>query len=261
MDPCSRPGCRRLPTFLAALGLTLLIALGTRARLPGAAEPVVCNANMNIDLTTPHNFLIPPESYTVTATMTSGNISGGTASINKFRFELDCDPDNQLFIGCSNTGNSPAEVNYDGDTHISAGTTCVDSGLNQLFVISNVPAGGSATNQIVFTFVNDLVNKVPTPLHLAENDTTGCTVTFQVSALAHDDNLAPGTVDRLEHVLGFDAVLADATCSNGGVSGSSQTGFINLCPVCDDNNACTTDVCNQSTGVCSNTPITCNDNN
>src|SRR5438093_9714926 len=216
MDPCSRPGCRRLPTFLAALGLTLLIALGTRARLPGAAEPVVCNANTAIDLTTPHNVLIPPESYTVTATITTGNISGGTASINKFRFEIDCDPDNQLFIGCPNTGNSPAEVNYDGDTHISTGTTCIDAGSNQLHAVSNVPAGGSTTNEIVFTFVNSL--NVPTPLHLAENDTTGCTVTFQATSLAHDDS-APagtGTVNRIEHVLGFDATVADATCSNGG---------------------------------------------
>src|SRR5207247_38644 len=65
----------------------------------------------------------------------------------------------------------------------------------------------------------------------------------------------------LQNGLGFDATVADATCSNGGVSGSSQTGFIFLCPVCDDNNACTTDVCDQGTGVCSNTPITCNDNN
>src|SRR6266446_7095456 len=205
MGTRSRPGCSRLPTFLATLGLTLLVALGITAALPGAAEAVVCNANMAIDLTTPHNFLIPPESYTVTATITTGSISGGTADINKFRFELDCDPDNQLFIGCSNTGNSPAEVNYDGDTHISPSTTCVDQAGNQLFVISNVPAGGSTTNQIVFTFVNSLVTKVPTPVHLAENDTTGCTVTFQVSALAHDDNLPPGTVNRLEHVLGFDA--------------------------------------------------------
>src|SRR2546426_4308445 len=171
MDPCSRPGCRRPPPFLAARGLPPLVARGIPAALPGAAKAVVCNANMNIDLTTPHNFLIPPESYTVTATMTSGNISGGTASINKFRFELDCDPDNQLFIGCSNTGNSPAEVNYDGDTHISPSTTCVDASGNQLHAVSNVPAGGSATNEIVFTFVNSLVTKVPTPLHLAENDT------------------------------------------------------------------------------------------
>src|SRR5213593_2661396 len=166
MGTRSRPGCSRLPTFLAVLGLTLLVALGVTAALPGAAEAVVCNANMAIDLTTPHNFLIPPESYTVTATITTGSISGGTADINKFRFELDCDPDNQLFIGCTNAGNSPAEVSYDGDSHITveaaAGLTgCVSSSGSQLFVISNVPAGGSGPpNEIVFTFVNDLVNKV-----------------------------------------------------------------------------------------------------
>src|SRR6266567_6165915 len=194
---------RLVPTFLAVLGLTLLVALGMTVALPGAAEAVVCNTNMNIDLTTPHNFLLPQDSYIVTANITTGNISGGTANINKFRFQLDCDPDNQLFLGCTNTGNSPAEVNYDGDTHLAPSTTCVDTNGSQLFVISNVPAGGSATNQIVFTFVNDLVNKVPTPVHLAQNNTTGCTVTFQATVLAHDDDIAPGTVNRLEQILGF----------------------------------------------------------
>ena len=154
MAPCSRPGRGRLPnircrptrvgpTVLAALGLTLLIALGMTAALPGAAEAVVCNVNSNIDLTTAHNFLIPPESYTVTAQVTTGNISGGTADIHRFRFELDCDPDNQLFIGCSNTGNSPAEVNYDGDSLIAPGTTCKDTNGNQLFVNRGLGFGRS----------------------------------------------------------------------------------------------------------------------
>jgi len=208
------------------------------AALPGAAEAVVCGIASNSELTTQHNFLLPPESYTVAATIISGNISGGTVDVNRFRFELDCDPDNQLLIGCSNTGNSPAEVNYDGDTHISPSTTCVDSVGNQLFVISNVPAGGSATNQIVFTFVNDFFNKVPTPLHLVDFDSTGCSVRFQVTVLAHDDNLAPGTVDRIEHVLGFDASQGDAVCSTKGVSHSAHSKFIHLCPACDVHGLC-----------------------
>jgi len=238
MGTRSRPGCSRLPTFLATLGLTLLVALGISAALPGAAEAVVCNANMAIDLTTPHNFLIPPESYPVTAQMTTQDISGGTADINRFRFQLDCDPDNQLFIGCNNTGNSPAEVNYDGDIHIATSITCLDQGGNHLSVISNVPAGGSAINQIVFTFVNSI--KVPTPLFLFENESTGagCDVVFQVTVLAHDDNLAPGTVDRIEHVLGFDASQSDAVCSTGGVSHSAHSKFIHLCPACDVHGLC-----------------------
>src|SRR6266496_3113656 len=86
-----------VPSFLAALGLALLIALGMTAALPGAAEAVVCGININIELTTQHNFLLPPESYTVTAQITSGATSGGTVDVNRFRFELDCDPDNQVF--------------------------------------------------------------------------------------------------------------------------------------------------------------------
>src|SRR5881296_509397 len=97
-----------VPSFLAGLGLALLTALAMTAALPGAAEAVVCGIAINIELTTQHNFLLPPESYTVAATIISGNISGGTVDVNRFRFELDCDPDNQLLIGCSNTGNSPA---------------------------------------------------------------------------------------------------------------------------------------------------------
>ncbi len=50
--------------------------------------------------------------------------------------------------------------------------------------------------------MNDLANKTPTPLHLGEKDSLGRAVSFQVTALAHDDGATP---NRYEEVLGFSA--------------------------------------------------------
>jgi len=169
------------------------MAWAVTAVLPTRAEAqAVCNAQLGLSYTAAHAVLLPPESVTVNAQLTTGTITGGVggnfADLNRVRFQLDCDPANGLFVGCPNVapGN---EVSYDGDTHISVSGTCVDQNGNPVTMKSSLPGGGSGSvnNQVVFTFFNQ-AGTIPTPVRLAANDSTGCTFSFQITVLSHDDD-------------------------------------------------------------------------
>ncbi len=209
----------------------------------------VCNGALNI-LVTQGAFLAPGDQATIQIDLGSGPINGGAANtirLDRVRYDLDCDADNALGIPCTDQGDI---MNYLGDaTILSSGTVC-----GALTWTSNVPGGGSATNEIVFTPSSPITFAANTPA-----DGSACALTFKVKL----DNLeatsgatADSTPTQVEVVAGFSTVLpADTTCDNGGHSGVSQTGFIDICPTCTGD-ACTTSVCNTTTGQCDTTPLT-----
>jgi hypothetical protein len=68
------------------------------------------------------------------------------------------------------------------------------------------------------------------------------------------------TPTRIEQVVGYRAATQDLRCDNGLSSSGSQSGSIDTCPPCSDQNACTTDTCNRDTGQCEfGTPKVCNE--
>jgi hypothetical protein len=169
----------------------------------------------------------------------------------RIRYELDCNANFALGVPCTDQGDIMA---YVGDASIlSTGTAC-----NTLTWTSNVPAGGSATNEIIFT--------PSAPIVLPANtfpDGAVCALSFQVKL----DNLEPTsggnsdpTPTEVEVVAGYSLVGHDAVCDNGGQTGASTSGFIEICPACTGDN-CDTSTCNTTTGACDLTPINCDDNN
>src|SRR5439155_1393016 len=86
-----------------------------------------------------------------------------------------------------------------------------------------------------------------------------CTLEFDITRVG---NSADSTPNLAEEVTGYNSSQNDGQCNNGLASSNAQSGSIPLCPACDDQNACTTESCNNSTGQCETTStVTCNDNN
>src|SRR5207249_224708 len=148
------------------------------------------------------SFLLPPEQLTVNALLTTGSITTDTpgigpfADIKRFRFMLECD--GASFIGCPETG---AEVSFGGG--IVVGATCVDASAAALEVQSSVVA-----NEVTFTFGHTVSSVfTPTALRLAPGNTTGCTVSFNITVQSHDTDATPNII---EQDLGYDQVAGDA---------------------------------------------------
>ena len=261
---------RRL--WLLAAALPAVGGFGSRAHAAG-----VCNDALNIDVSQ-SAFLATGDRATITINIGSGTITGGTANtitISRLRYELDCNANVALGVPCADQGDI---MSYAGDSSIvSSGTTC-----GSLSWTSNLAAGGTVPNEIVFTPSKPIVFPTNTPA-----DGAACALAFTVKL----DDTEPtsgansdGTPTEVEVVAGFSTTNHDTACDNGGQSGVSQSGFVSTCPtctgdhcntsacntttgecvlapiVCNDNSACTTDTCDPATG-CVFTPITCNDNN
>jgi hypothetical protein len=211
------------------------------AILPTAAHAAnTCNAFIAIDYASSQVFSDVGDTLMVTLTVGAGSVGGGTqATINRVRFELDCDAGSPLGLGCLDDG---PIITYLGDGSIT--TDCPRA-------FSTGHAAGTAPNQIVFT--------PATPFDIPANNPSFCSITFGIAVAALSDDITPG---KAEEVAGYSAANADVRCDNNLSSAGSQSGSIPLCPDCDDSNECTQDVCNRDTGVCSNTNVVfCDDNN
>jgi hypothetical protein len=222
--------------------------------LPTGARAQTCNALLSIGVA-PGGQTDFGDVRTITLTMGAGGIIGGTQlTINAVRYDLDCDDDSPLTIPCDDQGDI---FNYQSDGSIvsncgtcdagdlNAGEACSPAGpgggcdllingdnLGTCVAVtwtSNVPAGGSVINEIVFTPSAPLVNDA--------NNFPICDLSFDVQ------------LDNLELYVGPDsdsdpmntAVVAgfasgDAVCDNSLESTPSEVAFIPLAPlpVCGD---------------------------
>jgi hypothetical protein len=215
-------------------GLRQVLTVAAMAALLPAmawAQALTCNGIVTIDYTIGNNFSVPGDVLRVRLTLGTASITGGTAlGIARLRFNLDCDSNDPLGLPCTDEG---LFVEYEGDATIT--NTC-----GKTFT-SNVPAGGSATNGIVFT--PDTAIVIPANQAVPPGF---CIVEFDVKVLA-----APSvdlTPNFIEEVGGYTAL--DAACNNGVLaSGGQQSSAIPLCPSCPGTQ-CTTNACNQVTGQC-----------
>jgi hypothetical protein len=206
------------------------------AILPTAVHAAnTCNAFIAISYSSTQNYHDVGDSLQVTLTVGAGLIRGGTkATINRVRFELDCDSGSPLGLNCADDG---AIIRYLGDSTIT--TSCPGA-----FTTSH--ADTTAPNQIVFT--------PDTPFDILANNPTFCDINFGVQVVGLSDDPSPG---KAEEVTGYSAAQVDVLCDNNLSSAGSQSGSILLCPDCDDDDVCTTDSCDRELGTCSNSDVPC----
>jgi len=189
-----------------------------------------CNGNVSFAYITAQPYQLPGDIVRVGLTLSTGTIQGGTnMTINRLRFQLDCDSNFALGIPCTDDG---AVVEYQGDGTIT--TTC-PTVFTSGHAVSDVP------NQVVFT---------ATPAVVLPANNAGCTIEFDVKVLGASNDATPTMV---EQVGGYSVPNTDAQCNNGLISGASQSGSFSLCPTCDDS-ACAAFVCDQQTGQCVHDP-------
>ena len=136
----------------------------------------------------------------------TGSIQNGTKLIiHSFQFNLDCNANDPLTPPCTDEG---PLVEYEGDAAIT--TTCAGTTWT-----TNVPGGGSAVNQIIFTASPQLEipPNVSTPPGL-------CSVDFKVKVLGVSTDKTP---NEIEELVGYDI----GNCDNGVLlSGGFQTSSI-----------------------------------
>ncbi|TMA50288.1 MAG: hypothetical protein E6J83_00555, partial [Deltaproteobacteria bacterium] len=116
------------------------VVLGLLAGAPSIAAAKTCNGLLTIDYVMGPNFPRPGDVVRVRLTLGTGSIQGGTKlTVNRLRFDLDCDSNFTLGIPCTDEG---AIVEYEGDPTITS--TC---GVTW----SSGHAVGSSPNEVVFT--------------------------------------------------------------------------------------------------------------
>jgi hypothetical protein len=252
--------------------MTHRLLLGTAvfaALLPAAAVAQDCNALLSVAVN-PAAPAAVNDIRTVTLTMGAGGIVGGTQlTLSQIRYDLDCDADFPVTIPCVDQGDI---FNYEGDVTITttcgtcaggdlnAGDSCAPAGpgggcdallggdnLGTCVAVtwtSNVPAGGNATNEIVFT--------PSTPIVIDANTFPYCEIAFDVAL----DNLQPTmgaasdpTTSVIEVVAGFSG--GDATCDNALTDDLSEPAFITLAPAptCGDGNVDPGETCDPPASI------------
>ncbi len=209
-----------------------LIAVALALALPAHvfAQANTCNGIVTIDYVTGFNFAVPGDILRVRLTLGTASINGGTQlTIQRLRFDLDCDSNSPLGLPCTDEG---LMVEYEGDGTIT--NTC---GKN--FTTGHAVSG--APNEVVFT--------PDTPIVIPANQAAPpgfCNIEFDVKVLAAPS--IDATPNNIEEVGGYR--LLDAMCNNGVLaSGGSQSSSIPLCPMCTGTE-CATSACNQDTGQC-----------
>src|SRR5206468_2809564 len=155
--------------------------------------------------------------------------------VNRLRFDLDCDSNFTLGIPCTDEG---MKVEYEGDSTIT--TTCGVTWATG-HGVSDTP------NEVVFT------PSSPVMIPASQTIPPGfCALEFDVKVLARSTD---GTPNEIEETTGYLASQNDARCDNNLTSTGQQSSSIPLCPDCNDNIECSQDMCDQSTGMCSHTPV------
>src|SRR5439155_303392 len=93
-----------------------------------------------------------------------------------------------------------------------------------------------------------------------------CNGLITIDYVAGPDFALPGDVVRVKLTLGTGSIQGgtklnvnrlrfDLDCDNNFTSTGQQSSSIPLCPDCNDNIECSQDMCDQSTGMCSHTPV------
>ncbi len=182
---------RRSRRTLSALGsLAVLIGgIGLSTRANAAS----CNAFVAIGVSPPGTVAVGG-TKTITITMSTDGIDTGThVTVNRVKYDLDCDANFALGIPCTDQGDV---FSYVGDGSIT--TTC-GGGITWS---SNIPGGGSTPNQVVLT---------PSPALQIPTNSAGCSVSFDVM-LDSPGNDTDGTPLQTEVVAGWQTSTNDAVC-------------------------------------------------
>jgi hypothetical protein len=244
--------CRSFHSIVKGLGVLAVVAVigfglatpaNARLRAITATEKLLfantCNGNSELSYPTAPNFASIGDTIRVTLSLGAGGIDGGTTlSISRVRFNLDCNNSN-LGINCADDG---GVISY----QANLSTTCASA-----FVADHV-AGDTLPNQVVFT--------PTTAIAIPANTPSFCTLSFDVRIETTSND---GTPNVIEEVSGFDASLGDGVCNTAPplAAGNTNSGSITLCPVCDDGNQCNgPEICDPQFGCQPGAPFVCNDN-
>src|SRR5438093_1779554 len=236
-------------------GLAGVVLIGGHARDAGAAS--VCNAALDSLFLSGPNFVVPGDATRDTVrlqlTLGAGTITGAPVppgpqlTLHRLRFDLDCS------TGALPCGDQGDVVSYGGDSTVT--TDC--PGVSWT---TNVPGGGSATNEIVFT--------PSTPITIAGGVTNFCHLEFDLIVVNPEPTSgaqSDATPLVIEEVVGFVQAAAfangDATCNNNLQAGNQGSTAIPQCPVPCAGDECTDRVCpddttNPNAGTCVGTPKT-----
>ena len=226
---------RALPTHLGVPLLLLGLAVGLTAALPTAVEAVnTCNTFAAIDYTAGPNFGLQGDTYRVKLSLFTGSITGGTkVNVTRVRFNLDCTDATAGTLNCTDLG---AIISYSGDATIT--TDC--------------PTGWTTANAANSTSPNQVVLTAGTPFDIPANTGTPavpfCELEFDVKIA----NLPSPAQAAVAQTAGFDQTQSDGSCDNTPTplkATGTQSGSINLCPTCTDEE-CNTVTCDQSAGTC-----------
>jgi hypothetical protein len=215
------------------LSVLSVVIVGTSLAPRAATAANTCNAFLSIDYPSGPTFAQPGDIYRVGLEIGTGSINGGTQmQINRVRFQLDCNSGSALGTPCTDDG---ALIEYQGDGTIT--TTCPSTVFSTGHPVSTNP------NEVLFT--------PNAPILIPANTPSFCRVEFDIKVLSITD--PDPTPAKIEEVAGYLASTLDAVCDNNLQSASSQSGSIDLCPMCTDTE-CSTSTCNPDTGMCELTP-------
>jgi hypothetical protein len=174
-----------------------------------ANAQVTCGAFIAIGISPP-GIVDVGGTKTITLDVGAGAIQGGLqVTINRLKYDLDCDADFALGLPCTDQG---AVFAYAGDATII--TTCLG-----VTWTSNLQGGATVPNEIVFT---------PSPgVVIPAGVNPFCSLSFDVELVnpGLDTDASPLQV---EMVAGFSALTMDAVCDNGLSSSGSQSGQIDV---------------------------------
>src|SRR5436309_5188896 len=232
---------KSLISVLCALAF-LLVSVGMAST---ARAQVTCNGALFLTVTQPTSFIQVGDEAFITINLGSGVIEGGTSiTINRVRYELDCNHLFALGVPCADQGDI---MSYDFTQTVASGGALV-----QCQGRTWTATAGSSANEVIFTPDTPIV--LP-PEQSASPTLNNCFISFQVKLESVEPTSGPNsddTTEKVEVVAGFSTVLtsghADAECDNGGASGVTQSSGVFTCP------SCTVDQCNlgcdTTTGTC-----------
>ena len=241
------------------VGILALLA-GLMAPSPAAALNS-CNGVVQFSYTTGKNYPqpVPPgtdsdDLLTVQLTLGAGTIQNGTVlNLHQVNFDLDClTGTNGGTTACTDDG---AVIAYGGDGTVT--TDCLVNGNPVQWVSGHTATASPNEVQLV-----PEQSGSPVTLAIPAGTTAFCNVSFGIQVVGRTSN-ADGFIQQ-------NAFYAVSACDNGTNASGAGSGSFPECPVCNDNNACTTDTCNSDHTPASDAPDLacvftsippCNDNN
>jgi len=242
--------------------VTIVAVFSLVVGLPsGALALNSCNGVVQFSYLSGKNYPqpVPPgtdsdDLLTVQLTLGTGTIQGGTVlNLHQVNFDLDClTGTNGGTTSCTDDG---AVIQYGGDGTIT--TDCLVNGNPVQWVSGH----GTTTSPNEVQLVPEQSGS-PVTLSIPAGTTSFCNISFGIQVVGRTSN-ADGFIQQ-------NAFYAVSMCNNGTNASGAGSGSFPECPVCNDNNACTTDTCNSDHTPASDAPNLacvftaippCNDNN